>query len=377
MAATCYPHTPMTATDPSWWDSFSNQPYRIPAAEKPRGGWPNVREYLAIAATALARAPALAWRYQALEPRPSQRDAASFVGLSVTPDPAYDTAVEEMVDELGVQELLVRVPTWEIERIDQYARFLERLPGRRFLINVLQSRDSVRHPERWREQLRVIFSTLEDRVSHFQIGNAINRTKWGCAHPGEYLRLLEIAEAVRREFTGVRLVGSSVIDFEPLITLRTLCNRRRYELDVVAALLYVNRRGSPFRRQYGVFDLHNKLRLIYAMVSLGTRNARRLWITETNWPLLHTQPYTPNSGHPRSTVDEATQARYLKQYYQIAHQSGWVEKVYWWQLINPGYGLVDHRGGALRKHPAYHALKEIMHGDLYRPPSADPRPAQR
>ena len=34
--------------------------------------------------------------------------------------------------------------------------------------------------------------------------------------------------------------------------------------------------------------------------------------------------------------------------------------MYWWQLINPGYGLVDHRGGALRKHPAYFALQDLL-----------------
>jgi hypothetical protein len=85
--------------------------------------------------------------------------------------------------------------------------------------------------------------------------------------------------------------------------------------------------------------------------------------------LLGTKPYTPNSGKPTRTVDEETQAQYLKDYYQIAYHTGWVEKVYWWQLINPGYGLVDHRGGELRKMPSYYALKDIIDGDLLKPPS--------
>jgi len=148
-----------------------------------------------------------------------------------------------------------------------------------------------------------------------------------------------------------------------------LFNFHTYRLDAVSSLLYVNRRGSPYGRQYRIFDLHRKLKLIHALVLAGNRNARRLWITETNWPLLDTKPYTPNSGHPRSTVDELTQARYLKQYYQIAYQTGWVERVYWWQLINPGYGLVDHRGGRLRRHPSYYALKDILHGELNAPPA--------
>ncbi len=353
----------------SWWDPYSNQPYKLPAAAKPRASWPQVREYLSILTTALGLSPSVLWRYFRLRAQPCNRDARAFVGLSVTPDANYDAAVEEMVADLGVEELLVRVPTWDLEGIDRYARYLETFPDKRFLVNVLQNRDSVRYPEKWREHLHIVFSNLHTRAAYFQIGNAVNRSKWGCAHPGEYLRLLEIAEEVRGHYPDVKLVGSSVIDFEPLVTLRTLRNRRRYRLDVVSSLLYVNRRGSPFARQYGIFDLQNKLRLIRALVMSGSRNADRLWITETNWPLLHTQPYTPNSGHPRSTVDEPRQAEYLTEYFQIAYQTGWVEKVYWWQLINPGYGLVDHREGALRKHPSYFALKRLLEGDLYRVPA--------
>ena len=86
----------------------------------------------------------------------------------------------------------------------------------------------------------------------------------------------------------------------------------------------------------------------------------RLWITETNWPLLNTAPYTPNSGHPRSTVDEKTQAKFLTDYYHIAYATGLVERVYWWQLINPGYGLVDHRGANLRRMPSFYAFRKLL-----------------
>jgi len=132
--------------------------------------------------------------------------------------------------------------------------------------------------------------------------------------------------------------------------------------------MYVNRRHSPYGTQYGIFDLKNKLRLTKAMIRLSNRSKNKLWITETNWPLLNTKPYTPNSGNPTRTVDEATQAEYLKLYYQIAYQSGWVERVYWWQLINPGYGLVDHRDGSLRKLPSYTAFKQLLDGELVQKP---------
>ncbi|MGA8260146.1 MAG: hypothetical protein WB783_08045 [Arenicellales bacterium] len=355
------------AEQPSWWDPYSNQPYRLSRQAKNRLAAGNLVEYLKIAATLLVASPRLLRRFAALRPAPSDQPSSRFVGLGVSPEERHNDRIRDMVEELGVEELLIRIPSWEVDRLDSYVEFAERFRGRRLLFNILQCRDCVARPDYWRDALEAIFSRLKHLSRDFQIGNAINRTKWGCAHSGEYLGLMETAERVRAGHPDIRLTGSSVIDFEPLAALRTLCNRRRYHLDAVSALLYVNRRGSPRGRQYLFFDLERKLRLLRAMVDIGNRNDRRLWITEVNWPLLDTKPYTPNSGHPSRTVDEATQARYLSEYYRIAWQCGWVEKVYWWQLINPGYGLVDHRSGSLRKMPSYYAFKELLEGALQQP----------
>lgn len=348
----------------SWWDHYSDQPYQLNAGQRAGVGLAGYREYLTITGSALLFAPTVLWKFFRLRPRSPLPDPLSFIGLSVSPDPQYESAIADMVDELGVREVLVRVPIWEVDRLDEYVRFVEGLGGKNVLINVLQDQASVENPRRWVQGLRKVFSALSPITTYFQIGNAVNRRKWGCLHSGEYLDLLDAANDLRSEFPDLRFVGSSVIDFEPLVTFRTVCNRRSYSLDVVSALLYVNRRGSPLSRQYFIFDLYNKLRMIYAIVCTGNRNQRRLWITEFNWPLLDTKPYTPNSGHPTRTVDEVTQAQYLQQYYKIAYNTGWVERVYWWQLINPGYGLVDFRSGKLRKHPSYFALKELVAGGL-------------
>ncbi len=56
-------------------------------------------------------------------------------------------------------------------------------------------------------------------------------------------------------------------------------------------------------------------------------------------------------------VDEETQADYLARYYLLALASGMVERVYWWQLVAKGYGLVDPTG--LRRRPAFHALATL------------------
>ena len=355
----------MVQNDTPWWDEYSDQPYRLAPGQKPGLSLSGVKEYLTIGATTVLMSAPVLWRYFRLRPQRPLVDPNKFIGLSVSPDPRHNTAIFEMLDELGVQEVLMRTPVWDLSRLEEYVHFVEQLEDRNVLINVLQDKECVAQPNLWCNRVREILKALSPRCSHFQIGNAINRRKWGCRHSGEYLDLLEATNALRNEFPEVKFIGSSVSDFEPLVTARTLWNRRHYQLDIVSALLYVNRRGSPMSRQYKLFDLYNKLRMIYAIVLSGNRNARRLWITEFNWPLLDTRPYTPNSGHPDRTVDEATQARYLKEYYEIAYATGWVEKVYWWQLINPGYGLVDHRGGQLRKHPSYFALKDLVHGGLH------------
>ena len=354
----------MEQRDNPWWDYYSDQPYQLSPERKPALGPAGRKEYMTIGACTVVFAPVVLWKFFRLRPRQPLPDPHSFIGLSVSPDPLHESSIIGMVEELGVRELLVRIPIWEIDRLDDYVSFIERLGNRQVLVNVLQDEESVTKPEQWLARLREIFTALLPITSHFQIGNAINRRKWGCAHSGEYLDLLENANSLKSEFPDLKLVGSSVIDFEPLVTFRTVWNHRPYMLDAVSALLYVNRRGSPFSRQYGLFDLYNKLRMLYAIVLTGNRNQRRLWITEFNWPLLDTKPYTPNSGHPTRTVDENTQAQYLQQYYRIAYNTGWVERVYWWQLINPGYGLVDSRAGSLRKHPSYYALKELLDGGL-------------
>ena len=349
---------------PDWWDPYSCQPYVMKSEEKPRTGFANIAEYSKVAASNLVGLPAITYQYLALKKQPCNINADQFVGLSIEPDDKYESALIEMVEELGVTQLQLRIPSWDVGSIDEYVRFLELFPKQQFIINILQSRDSVQNLNEWQQQVATIIRATQHITKTFWIGNAINRSKWGCAHTGQALDLQEKVEELRLEFTGLTLLGSSVIDFEPLLSWRTLWNFRKYHIEANAALLYVNRRHSPYGSQYKIFDLENKLRLAKAMTKLSNRCDDSLWITETNWPLLDTKPYTPNSGNPSTTVDEETHAKYLKWYYQIAWQTGWVDKVYWWQLINPGYGLVDHRSGSLRKMPAYYAFKDIIAGEL-------------
>lgn len=330
-------------------------------------------EYLASAATLVATLPLLIARLAlvtAQRNRPAQ--ARDFLGVAVSPDAEHGDHLPGLVRELGVRRLLLRVPVWERRRFADYRHFADRFPDCDVVVAVMQDRRSVCDPAQWTRDLRAIFTTFAGRVTHVQLPMAANRTKWGCVHMGDALDLLAAADALRQEFPWVRLIGPGVIDFEPVPWLRGLVNLRRYRLDVVGALLYVDRRGSPRNTQYGLFDLANKIRLWRAIADLSPHCPRRsrtpLWLTEFNWPLEGTKPWSPTATP--EMVSEEQAATYLTEYCQIAWATGMVERVYWWSLAHPGFGLVDTRGGTLRRRPTFTAFQRLLSGETPLDPSA-------
>jgi hypothetical protein len=54
------------------------------------------------------------------------------------------------------------------------------------------------------------------------------------------------------------------------------------------------------------------------------------------------------------------QADYLVRYYILCLASGLIERVFWWQLVAPGYGLVDSRGKNWRRRPAFKAYQTMV-----------------
>jgi hypothetical protein len=136
-----------------------------------------------------------------------------------------------------------------------------------------------------------------------------------------------------------------------------------------------DRRGAPENRQLGL-DTVDKVVLLRAIAELGRASTERCWITEMNWPLSE----GPHSPAGRSvSVDEDSQASFLVRYDLLTLGTGLVERVYWWQLVARGYGLmVAGADGSLTARPGYHALRElnrrldgaIFHGPLPAPAGA-------
>jgi hypothetical protein len=312
-----------------------------------------------VAAVAAA-APRIARRHRALR-RELYREPAVFSGLGVAlrPWPRDPEALLRELEALGVRRALLRLHPWESghRAEEDLARALHDR-GYEISFALPQVRELVNHPERWRAAVRELGERFAPYGARFQIGQAINRSKWGVWNLGEYRRLAEIADEELRRHPGVELLGPAVIDFEYYQTASVLnLPRVRFHFDAVSALLYVDRRGAPENTQAGL-DTVGKVVWLKAIADTAWRAAGRVWITEVNWPLRE-GPHSP-AGRAVS-VDEESQADYLARYMILVLSTGLVERVFWWQLIAKGYGLVDVDAatGALRRRPAFWALAHL------------------
>ena len=282
-----------------------------------------------------------------------------FFGMGVSLDRGEEQL--SLIQELGVRHVLVRMPLWEAHRIHEYVAFVRRFheQGCVILLNVLQDREHIEDHDLLRKDLALIFAAMQPYVQEYQIGNAINRSKWGFFSTDEYLCFYRVAQAVRDQtYPSLRLIGPAVIDFEYYHTARALFSSSNARFDRISALLYVDRRGAPENRQYG-FNTAAKISLLFSMARLS-RIVRepQTYITEVNWPLSGTAPYAPTSE--TECVSPAEYARHMRSYLETAWKSGKVARVYWHQLIAPGYGLVDNRGGELEKYPAFEMLQQMV-----------------
>jgi hypothetical protein len=343
------------------WDPLSDQPHQhagrwakrlVRLADAPD----HLRELADIARSA----PAVAARYRALlAERGSVPVRFEGIGLGLRPWPDEPETHLAAIEELGVRRLLLRLHPWQDdhEAEEALARELHRR-GFDLVFALPQVRELVRDPGRWRAAVAELGARFAPYGRTFQIGQAVNRSKWGIWTSAEYVRLYRAASEELRRLGDVELLGPAVIDFELHVTA-SLAYRRTDGLrfDVVTSLLYVDRRGAPERPQMG-FDTVRKVLLLKAIADTGRNAAGRAWITEFNWPLRE-GPHSP-AGRAVA-VAEPCQADYLVRYYLLALGTGAVERVYWWQLLARGYGLVaPEPGGGLRRRPAWHALRTLV-----------------
>lgn len=264
-----------------------------------------------------------------------------------------------MVDDLGVNQLMVRIPLSDSKNFDTYLNHIDALSNqnREISINLLQDRINIENPDLLKQNLNYLLPRLKNKIKYIHIGNAYNRRKWAFHHFGEYHKFFQTIRSVAKQITpDIKLIGASVIDFEFAPLLESLFHFRRGTYDGYNTQLYVDRRGAPENKQTG-FNLLGKINFINLIHKISWKTSGDLWISEINWPLQNTQNFSPCKGS--ALVSDQAQADYLVRAFLITIASGKVRTCYWHQLIAPGYGLVDNRSDKATKRPSYHAFKVI------------------
>ncbi|MDD2449648.1 MAG: glycosyl hydrolase [Sulfurimonas sp.] len=337
---------------PFKWDEYSDQPAQL--KDRVFKNKMRKREYFSFLKTFLISLFVFPISIIAM-PYIRRKHVASKSFFSMGVD--YKRESEEslkLLDELGVERILVRLKLWELDTLLELKEFLQKNKKRKVILKILQDREHIEDLELLERDLRTIFASLDGLVDIYEIGSTINRAKWGFFSVDEYNRFYKIAyDLKQKEFKDIELIGSGVIDFEFHFSAHTLFNFFNYKYDGVASLLYVDRRGAPENTQLG-FNLSDKIAWLSTMVWLSPKSKHALHITETNWPISNTAPYAPTSEF--ECVSEKLYADYMLRYNLLAFASQQVDSLSWHQLIAAGYGLIDNREG-LRKREAFEVYK--------------------
>jgi len=340
------------------WDHYSDQPAVIKDKVLKKSIYKQARwDTIKMLMTNIVMYPLCFLNYLVFPIKKIEIDTESFFGLSINLDKNPEQTYE-LVEDLKVNNLLIRMPLSDIENIQTYVDFAKQYQDKNLLINILQDRRHIESSSLLKKSLESVFTEFSPLTNRFQLGNAINRKKWAIFSMDEFLRFYKVGFDLRnKKFLNIKLLGSSVIDFEYYFSIRTLFNLYKVRFDQFSSLLYVDRRGAPENTQMGL-DLTKKLHLMQAMLRLSPKSSNEIVITETNWPITNTAPYAPTSEE--DCVNLEAQADFLVRYYLLALASRVVKNVYWHQLIAPGYGLIDNRGDDLIKYPAYTAFKTML-----------------
>jgi len=362
------------------WDHLSDQPHsHARPLERAAVRLADLPAHARAVGALLAAAPRAWRRYrQLVAERHREPGAWPGAGVALRPWPRDPAALLAAFDELGLRQALLRLHPWQEEQAaeEELAGALA-ARGVELTFALAQVRELVRDRARWRAAVGELGRRFLPYGRRFQIGQAVNRSKWGIWRYDEYLALAGDAAEILRGLGEVELAGPPVIDFEAHVTT-AIANLPHPTLrfDALASLLYVDRRGAPENRQLG-FDTEDKVTLLAAIAETSRRiGQRRQWITEVNWPLAE-GPHSPAGRNV--AVGEQAQADYLARFYLAALGSGYVERVFWWQLVARGYGLIDPEAdGLLRRRPAFAALATLAreldgarcHGPQPGPPGA-------
>ncbi len=358
------------------WDDRSAQPIPAFTARDRRKLLP-AANIAAAARSVLRQGLAIHWAYRRLLAQSFQAPVPvdGALGLTLDADPATWARQLEFLARLqGAHKLPLLLRLYHHLHPEAWHWTLDQAlnlhrQGHSVALALVQDRRAVREPKGWRQMVTLAFDRAHTFADFFEIGHAVNRSKWGVWDYREYTRLLDPVRASLIQYPEARITGPAGIDFEPL-ALGGILERMPRDLPFQALShhLYVDRRGAPENFQ-GPFDTVGKCALLRAYARTYGFADDRVIVSEVNWPLLGTGVWSPVTSpyetlHPRTndpSVTEEQYAAFMLRYLLLTIASGHVSRVYWWRLAARGFGLVDDTDpAAWRARPAFFALQTLL-----------------
>jgi hypothetical protein len=313
----------------------------------------NLDTYLGIVASTLIHLPAVAVDYFSIYKKFPKIPKESF-GMSVDAGKAPINRILEKLKEINITSTAIRVyltPKYlNSQNYEKNLKLAEELKKRGFSVMLVlaQLRESFNFDIY--SLVGKVIRDFEEFVDFYQVGEAVNRDKWGVVNRKRFKRLItDSYNAIIAYDPEAKIIAPAVIDFEWYYSIYYL-NLAEEFIDIQSSLLYVDRVREPENSQNG-FDTVDKIHLLNAIAP-----EKPLWITEVNWPLKNTGSFRPTSL--KEAVTPKKYRDYMLRYLIMVLSDGSVERVYWWQLFAKGYGLIDHVTG--KRYPAFHAYKKLV-----------------
>lgn len=358
------------------WDDRSDQAFSALERKERVRLYPRGRSWRMLKATVAA-----AWSVRK-HYRSSKASAFSVpvklkdrLGIALDPDGESQGIECQLLNKLGAVPTLLRFCHHEgRSRWFEQADLVRQLSaaGHEVKIALVQDRRALQEPDAWNRFVLEVLELTHKHIAAVEFGHAINRVKWGIWDFEELKRLYAPLLELRKRYPSVNITGPATIDFEYPFMLAAMQQwPQQVPLAAISHHLYVDRRGAPENPQSG-FNAIDKFALASAIASYLQVPDGKVIVSEVNWPIAGTSMYSPVTSpfeYPLavpgevadSGVDESSYSDYMLRYIVLALCSGLVDRLYWWQLVARGYGLVDRSDdGELRERPAFLALRHFL-----------------
>ena len=157
------------------WDHYSDQPAIIKDKKLKRQIYlRSLPDFLKTILSNLFLYPLCLIIYLLKIRRKTVANTTALFGLGINPDKGAKETYR-LINDLGVKNLLIRVPLADIENLSIYLDFATQYSDKKLLINILQDRRHIEDHQLLKKSLDQIFQKFSPIADSFQLGNAINR----------------------------------------------------------------------------------------------------------------------------------------------------------------------------------------------------------